>query len=139
MHTQRYRKRGNGGGIACDVTAEMIPGLPVESAGQIHLHRKVFVEAPARINWKDLAWLCFGLSTGADHLAAGYPAGLLIRVHELRFPLSDYRAEVAALAMDQWLAEVAGTPASGFGVSFDDEGLPVFDWGRHDDPFSDPW
>jgi hypothetical protein len=53
-------------------------------------------------------------------------------------PLSDHRAEVAALAMDLWIREEFGLPPIDVEVrSSAADGRYTFLWGATEDPFSD--
>ncbi|TDC24647.1 hypothetical protein E1265_09125 [Streptomyces sp. 8K308] len=88
---------------------------------------------PAGTYWRDVAWLGAGVELSGPLLAERCPAGVLIEVHELSYPLADYRAEVAALAMDGWLRDAFDLPPSGAGVSATSVGIE-FRWGPGGDP-----
>ncbi|RKN39277.1 hypothetical protein [Streptomyces hoynatensis] len=128
----RFRAPGGRGGLAADLRAEAhVPPAPVERG--VRVHRGVSLAVPDGLYWRDAAWLAAGVDLSGPALAERFPAGLLIEVHELTYPLADYRSEAAALAMDGWLRAEFGLPATGAGVSATSGGL-AFQWGEHRDP-----
>ncbi|MEV6178643.1 hypothetical protein [Streptomyces sp. NPDC052015] len=137
--TVRYRLRSPIGGLAADLTAEMWqstdPGAPdIQVYGKLRL-----ALPPGGLHWKDAAWLSFGVALNAREVNARFPDGVTIRVLALDMPLSDYRAEVAALAMDLWLREECGLAPTGVAAAFNaSAGDYVFTWGDVESPFSDP-
>ncbi|MGW7621218.1 hypothetical protein ACWGLG_36325 [Streptomyces antimycoticus] len=137
IRTFKFRKRFPNGGLAADLSAESVAnGRPDQE--HIQIHRKIYLSPPRDINWKDLAWLCVGVSLHSDELSSRFPEGMEIAVHRLTFPLSDYRAEVAALAIDGWLREEFNLPDAGARVEYSPEtGSHVFHWGGMQDPFAD--
>ncbi|MGK5641353.1 hypothetical protein ACSNOK_23995 [Streptomyces sp. URMC 126] len=137
--TFKYRKRTAGyGGLAADLEAEAIASGVRPSYG-LQIHKAVHLSFPQEgVHWKDAAWLAFSLSLHAPALSSDYPGGLTIQVVSLTFPLSDYRSEVAALAMDGWLREEFGLADLGMSVVFDRAAEKyVFRWGGTQSPFSD--
>jgi hypothetical protein len=90
------------------------------------------------IHWKDLAWLAFGVSLHAAELAERYPNGLSIVILSLRFPLADYRSEVAALAMEGWIRQELGLSEAGVYADFSEtDETYSFHWGDQASPFTD--
>ncbi|WP_408994539.1 hypothetical protein [Streptomyces sp. 1268] len=105
----------------------------------MQIHRNIWLGPPAAgLHWKDAAWPAFGVSLNARALSELAPDGVLIRTSSLDYPLSDYRSEAAALAMDGWLHERFGLESSGAAVTYDaSRGGFAFSWGGTADPFSD--
>lgn len=134
--TFNYRLRGPFGGLAADLTGNhQVPGVHKEFCLQVY--RGVWLTPPDGINWRDAAWLSFGLSVHAPNLSAAHPDGLIIKVTSLTFPLAHFRSEVAALAMDGWVREEFGLPDQDMhAVSREGRGY-AFHWGEHPEPFSD--
>ncbi|MGW2818580.1 hypothetical protein [Streptomyces sp. NPDC001415] len=134
----KFRFHGKMAGLAANLTAEAGP-LETLPKGAMQVHRKVWVSLPdSGLHWKDAAWLAFGVSANARELDALFPQGLHIKVLSLEFPLSDYRAEVAACTMDGWLHEEFELSSSGITASFDPvSGRAYFNWGETPEPFSD--
>ncbi|MFE2426106.1 hypothetical protein ACFXJ5_05020 [Streptomyces sp. NPDC059373] len=136
-YTFKFRERLSPGGLAADLTAEKLV-MNSRPADTVQIYRKVWLSPPDGTHWKDLAWLCFGLSLHSEQLSLAHPDGLLISIRNLSYPLSDYRSEVAAFAMDGWVREVFRLPDSGIRVVKKSDGaLDSFDWAGRD-PFSDP-
>ncbi|MBO3676694.1 hypothetical protein [Streptomyces sp. NEAU-YJ-81] len=137
VRTFKFRKRFPSGGLAADLSASSIAnGRPHKQ--HIQIHRKIYLSPPPGINWKDLAWLCVGVSLHSENLSSLHPEGIEIAVHRLTFPLSDYRSEVAALAIDGWLREEFHLPDTGARVDYSPEtGSHAFYWGDAQDPFAD--
>ncbi|MFF3380106.1 hypothetical protein ACFYXF_45020 [Streptomyces sp. NPDC002680] len=135
-NTFKYRLRSPLGGLAADLTGEhRTPGASEEF--HLQIYRNVWMTPPGGVNWRDSAWLSFGLSVHAPVLAATHPDGLIIKVVSLAFPLAHYRSEVAALAMDGWVREEFGLPDQGLRAVSREEGGYVFQWGDYPAPFSD--
>ncbi|MEW2604196.1 MULTISPECIES: hypothetical protein [Streptomyces] len=108
----------------------------------MRIHRNIWLGLPASgLYWKDAAWLAFGVSLNAHALSELLPEGILVQVASLECPLSDYRSEAAALAMDGWLHQQFAVRSSGAGVTYDPaQGRFAFTWGQTAQPFSDaPW
>ncbi|MFI6280808.1 hypothetical protein [Streptomyces sp. NPDC050988] len=104
----------------------------------MQIHRNVWLAHPAGINWRDAAWLSFGLSAHSSDLSSAHPGGLLVEVAALAFPLVHFRSEVSALAMDGWVRTEFDLPDRGFRAAFDSgTGTYRFHWGGYSDPFSD--
>lgn len=135
--TFRYRLSSPFGGLAADVTAEYsAPGASDEF--RLQVYRNVWLTPPEGINWRDAAWLSFGLAAHSSALAAMHPVGLIIKVTSLTFPLAHFRSEVAALAMDGWARQEFNVPDRGLhAVSHGADGSYRFHWGDLSDPFSD--
>ncbi|WP_328495898.1 hypothetical protein OHS59_26585 [Streptomyces sp. NBC_00414] len=139
--TFKYRLRGScspgGSALAADLTVERrLPGAG--AGGGLQIYRNVSLALPSGINWRDAAWLAFGLSVHSADLSSAHPDGLLVEVTALTFPLAHYRSEVAVLAMDAWLRDEFALPDRGLRAVLDDEtGAWGFQWGGHPDPFSD--
>ncbi|MFE9394837.1 hypothetical protein [Streptomyces flavidovirens] len=134
----KYRFRSPAGGLAADLTASSVAsGRPAERS--LRIYKNIWLSPPiGGLYWKDAAWLSFGVALHAEMLATRYPEGLGIQVISLRAPLSDYRAEVAALAMDGWLRAEFDLPTAGVEVTFRREGGDyVFHWGNVKSPFTD--
>ncbi|MFI6340629.1 hypothetical protein [Streptomyces sp. NPDC050535] len=135
--TFRYRLSSPFGGLAADVTAEYC-APDVSEEFRLQVYRNVWLTLPEGINWRDAAWLSFGLAAHSSELAAMHPSGLIVKVTSLTFPLAHFRSEVAALAMDGWAREEFNLPDRGLSaVSHGSEGSYRFHWGEHSDPFSD--
>jgi hypothetical protein len=137
--TVRYRLRSPFGGLAVDLTAEARQCVDA-AAPDIQVYGKLRLSfPPGGLHWKDAAWLSLGVSLNAQEINARFPEGLTIQVIALEMPLSDYRAESAALAMNLWLREEFDLPANNvaaeFNASADDY---VFCWNETANPFSDP-
>ncbi|MEU5326190.1 hypothetical protein [Streptomyces parvus] len=138
IHAFAFRFRGPAGGLAVNLRAEAASpegGIPPHS---MRIHRNIWLALPAAgLHWKDAAWLAFGVSLNARALSELAPDGVLIRTSSLDYPLSDYRSEAAALAMDGWLHERFGLESSGAAVTYDaSRGGFAFSWGGTADPFS---
>jgi hypothetical protein len=136
--TYKYRLRNQIGGLAADLDAEFRP--PQEAPeSYVQIHQRIRLELPRTgIYWKDLAWLAFGASLHAMELAERYPNGLSITIHSLRFPLADYRAEVAALAIEGWIRQELGLPEAGVYAEYSAaDGTYSFHWGDEASPFDD--
>lgn len=132
IRAHRFRAPSGRGGMAADLRAEAhLPPEPVERGMRVHRH--VWLTVPAGTYWRDAAWLAAGVELSGPILAERHPSGMLIEVHELSYPLADYRAEVAALAMDGWLRDEFDLPPSGAEVSVSSGGLE-FEWGPGGDP-----
>ncbi|MFB8143036.1 hypothetical protein [Streptomyces parvus] len=139
IHAFAFRFRGPAGGLAVNLRAQAASpegGIPPHS---MQIHRKIWLGLPAAgLHWKDAAWLAFGLSLNARALSELVPDGVLIRTASLDYPLSDYRSEAAALAMDGWLHERFDLESSGAAVTYDaSRGRFAFSWGGTAAPFSD--
>ncbi|MET9296505.1 hypothetical protein [Streptomyces sp. NPDC003077] len=133
--TFRYRLRTPGGGLAANLSAQALTSLDAP-AHRLRIHRDVYLAAPGEIYWLDLAWLSFGLRLHAEYLSTRHKNGLVVKVLSLDFPLSDYRSEVAALAMDGWVRQACNAPDIGARARYDQERARVtFDWGIPADPF----
>ncbi|MFI7893505.1 hypothetical protein ACIFUY_19880 [Streptomyces sp. CACIS-1.16CA] len=138
VHAFAFRFRGPAGGLAVNLRADTAPldgGIPPHS---MQIHGKIWLALPASgLHWKDAAWLAFGVSLNARALSELAPDGVLVRTSSLDYPLSDYRSEAAALAMDGWLHERFGLESSGAAVTYDaSRGGFVFSWGVTADPFT---
>ena len=134
--TFKYRLKDPFGGLAADLTAEHC--APDANEGwRLQIYRNVWLVLPEGINWRDAAWLSFGLAAHSSTLDAAHPNGLTIKVDSLSFPLADFRSEVAALAMDGWVREEFDIPDRGLYAVFDRQGGTFkFHWGNYSDPFS---
>lgn len=135
--TFQYRFRSPLGGLAADLTAECArPGTGEEFFLQVARH--VRLSLPQGTNWRDAAWLSFGLAVHAPDLVAEHPQGVLVRVVSLDFPLAHFRPEVAAMAMDGWVRQEFALPDRGLRAVFDEEkGGYGFHWGECAEPFSE--
>ncbi|MGW3653335.1 hypothetical protein [Streptomyces sp. NPDC000878] len=122
--------------MAADLTGEYrTPGSSEESI--LRVFRNVWLVPPVGIDWRDSAWLSFGLAVHAPELSATHPDGLIVKVTSLVFPLAHFRSEVAALAMDGWVREEFHLRDRGlYAASCQGEGGFVFHWGENPDPFS---
>ncbi|MET8839078.1 hypothetical protein ABZW67_03140 [Streptomyces rubiginosohelvolus] len=138
IHAFAFRFRGPAGGLAVNLRAEAASlegGVPPHS---MQIHRKIWLGLPAAgLHWKDAAWLAFGVSLSSRALSELAPDGVLIRTASLDCPLSHYRPEAAALAMDGWLHERFDLESSGAAVTYDaSRGGFVFSWGGVAEPFA---
>ncbi|MFC9127009.1 hypothetical protein ACFT4A_09195 [Streptomyces sp. NPDC057099] len=134
--TYAYRFRGSRGGLAADLTAES--GAPADGDAHLQIERNVCLTLPPGVNWRDAAWLSFGLAVHAPELVSRHPEGLCVRVTSLVFPHAYFRSEVAALVMDGWLRQEFDLPDRELSVAFDAAGDTYrFQWGEHKEPFSD--
>ncbi|MFF3498918.1 hypothetical protein [Streptomyces sp. NPDC003247] len=134
----KYRLRTPVGGLAVDLTAAQ-RSLTDPDAPDIQVFGKVRMALPpGGLHWKDVAWLSFGVSLNAQEIDARFPEGVKIQVIALQVPLSDYRAEVAALAMNLWLQEEFGLADNGVAAAvIASTGDYVFTWKGTGNPFSD--
>ncbi|MFI1885368.1 hypothetical protein [Streptomyces jumonjinensis] len=134
----KFRFRQGTHGLAANLRAEVSPlgGAPAHG---MQIHKNIWLALPEPgLHWKDAAWLAFGVSANAQAVSELHPEGAVIRVTSLDYPLSDYQAEVAALAMDGWLHARFAIRTSGFSVAYDiTRNRYVFAWGDVPDPFSD--
>ncbi|MGW0312235.1 hypothetical protein [Streptomyces flavidovirens] len=134
----QYRLRSPIGGLAADLTAHPVAS-DQSSECSLRIHQNIWLAYPlGGLYWKDVAWLSFGVALHAQILATLHPKGLGIQMVSLRVPLSDYRSEVAALAMDGWLRAEFDLPTAGAEVSFCQAGGDyIFHWGNIESPFAD--
>ncbi|MFF1357690.1 hypothetical protein [Streptomyces sp. NPDC058297] len=136
-HTYKYRLRSPLGGLAADLTAEGLSDH-APSTYRLQIDRNLWLIPPADINWRDSAWLSFGLSAHADALNRIHPGGLVIKVTALTFPLASFRSEVSALAMDGWLRIQFPLPDVGLRAEFNPSSHSYnFHWGDISNPFDD--
>ncbi|MFF3261164.1 hypothetical protein ACFYWO_18565 [Streptomyces sp. NPDC002932] len=135
----RYRGAGGRGGLAVDLRAEAAPLDDVIPPHSMQIYKKVWLGLPASgLHWKDAAWLAFGISINAPALSELLPAGVFLRTSSLDYPLSDYRSEAAALAMDGWLHDQFDMESSGAAVTYEaSQDKLAFTWGDTALPFSD--
>lgn len=105
----------------------------------MQIHKNIWLGLPASgLHWKDAAWLAFGVSVNSRALSELLPDGVFIHVSSLDYPLSDYRSEASALAMDGGLHERFDMESSGAGVTYEaSRDQFVFTWGEAASPFSD--
>ncbi|MFJ6480238.1 MULTISPECIES: hypothetical protein [unclassified Streptomyces] len=138
--TFKYRFRSPLGGLAADLSARAVSpgGAAVPSVG---IYRGVRVLLPATgMYWEDLAWLSFVVALRGEELCARHPEGVYLDIVSLDFPLTDYRPEVAALAMDGWLREEFDLPDTGIACSYSGGADPyAFAWGGAEPPLRSPW
>jgi hypothetical protein len=136
IKTFKYRLRSPIGGLAADLSASARLSPPGEHG--IQIYRRVWLTLPPEgMHWRDAAWLCFGISLHSENLTLKFPDGLTVEVASLKFPLSDYCSEVAALAMDGWLREEFDLPDIGVNAKFTGgEKAYSFRWGGVNEPFS---
>ncbi|GGZ14261.1 hypothetical protein GCM10010387_02940 [Streptomyces inusitatus] len=134
----KFRFRRGSHGLAANLRAGTHPLREAPAQG-IQIYRNIWLALPEPgLHWKDTAWLAFGVSLNAPTLSRLQPEGSLIRVAALDYPLSDYRAEVAALAMDGWLRARFAIETPGASVDYDAiQDQYTFTWGDVTDPFSD--
>ncbi|MFE2524472.1 hypothetical protein ACFXEL_09585 [Streptomyces sp. NPDC059382] len=137
--TLKYRLRSPLGGLAADLSARVGPAgeTPVPF---VRIHRGVRLLLPeSGLYWEDLAWLSFALSLRSEELRARTPGGVCIEITSLDFPLSDYRPEVAGVAMDGWLRAEFDLPDIGIGCRYSGEADPyAFSWGGAKAPLPRP-
>jgi hypothetical protein len=136
--TYEYRLRSPIGGLAADLAAELRSSSQAPESG-VQIDHRLWLELPgAGLHWRDLAWLSFGVSLNAAALSERYPAGTVVRILRLDFPLAFYRAEVASLAVHGWLRQELGLPGTGVRAEYSDaDGAYRFHWGTDRDPFAD--
>lgn len=134
-----YRFRSPLGGLAADLVAEAESAPPDSEIGfSLQIHRNVHLALPPGVNWRDAAWLSFGVAAHAPDLAVLHRGGLVVKAVSLTFPSAHFRSEVAALAMDGWLRREFNLPDRGFGVSFEEGRRRYgFEWGGDTSPFAD--
>ncbi|MGJ5828532.1 hypothetical protein [Streptomyces ossamyceticus] len=137
--TVKYRLRSPIGGLAANLTAHARPSAASDPP-DVQIHGNVRLALPpGGLHWKDLAWLSFGVALNAPELAKRFPQGITIHVTSIHAPLSDYRSEVAALAMNLWLREEFEIPFNDVVAEFNaSSGDYEFRWNDERDPFSDP-
>ncbi|WP_328961037.1 hypothetical protein [Streptomyces virginiae] len=139
MRKFRYRLRSPLGGLAADLSARTVP--PGEAAApSVVIHRGVRLLLPeAGLYQEDLAWLSFVVALRAEELGARCPEGVYLEIVSLDFPLTDYRPEVAALAMDGWLRAEFDLPDTGIACSYAGGADPyAFAWGGAEPPLRSP-
>lgn len=138
-HLFKYRFRGPAGGLAVSLRAETAPIEDGVLPHSMQIHKGIWLGLPASgLHWKDAAWLAFGVSINARALSELLPDGVFIQAVSLDYPLSDYRSEAAALAMDGWLHERFDLESSGAAVTYEaSRGQFAFTWGDTAHPFSD--
>ncbi|MFG2988650.1 hypothetical protein ACGFZK_04975 [Streptomyces sp. NPDC048257] len=125
--------------MAADLSAQAKPPGEV-SAPFVQIYRGVRLLLPeSGVHWEDLVWLCFALSLRSEELCARNPGGVCIEIVSLDYPLSDYRPEVAAVALDGWLREEFDLPDAGVACSYSGGADPyAFAWGAAEPPFRGP-
>ncbi|MFH8749219.1 hypothetical protein ACH4GK_21235 [Streptomyces rimosus] len=135
IETFKYRHRAKAAGLAADISAHL--EVPHDSPDGVRVHRKVFLSTtPNTFYWLDFCWMAFGVSLHSENLASLHPSGITVKVTSLTFPLSDYRPEVAALAMDGWIRRNFDFPDAGVGASYDPSSSTYhFHWGAAREPF----
>ncbi|MFF7071158.1 hypothetical protein [Streptomyces pseudovenezuelae] len=138
MKTFRYRKRSPIGGLLADITAEA-ETFAIDPRSSVQIHGKIWLELPeSPLHWREVAWMAYGLSLHSERLNEMHPQGLIVKVHSLSFPLSDYVPEVAALAMEGWVREEFELTAAGISMEYDPENCRyVFSLADGEIPFSD--
>ncbi|MFB7257587.1 hypothetical protein [Streptomyces nojiriensis] len=137
--TFKYRLRSPLGGLAADLSARAVP--PGEAAGpSVGIHRGVRLLLPGKgMYWEDLAWLSFVVALRAEELCARCPEGVHLEIVSLDFALTDYRPEVAALAMDGWLRAEFDLPDTGIACSYTGGADPyAFAWAGAEPPLRSP-
>lgn len=140
IETFKYRFIRGGVGLAADITAEACE-VDSPSSHTLRMYGNVHLRLPASgLHWKDAAWLAFGMSLHADKLAERGPGSghLVLDVASLTYPNADYRAEVAALAIDGWIHQNLRLPPCGSAVRYDrSDHRFTFDWVGAERPFAD--
>ncbi|MFB6820552.1 hypothetical protein ACFCXA_03030 [Streptomyces virginiae] len=118
MRTFRYRLRSPLGGPAADLSARTLPpGEAVTSS--VVIHRGVRLLLPeTSLHGEDLAWLSFVVALRAEELGVRCPEGVHLEIVSVDFPLTDYRPEVAGLAMDGWLRAEFDLPDTGIACAY---------------------
>ncbi|MFE1872497.1 hypothetical protein ACFW9N_16560 [Streptomyces sp. NPDC059496] len=137
--TFTYRLRSLLGGLAADLSVRIVP--PGEAAApSVGIHRGVRLLLPAAgVFGEDLAWLSFVVALRAEELCARHPEGVHLEIVSLDFPLTDYRPEVAGLAMDGWLRAEFDLPDTGISCSYTGGADPyAFAWGAAEPPLRSP-
>ncbi|MDX2939938.1 MULTISPECIES: hypothetical protein [Streptomyces] len=137
--TVKYCLRSPSGGLAANLTAHARPSTKSDPP-DVQIHGNVRLALPpGGLHWKDLAWLSFGVALNAPELTRRFPQGITIQVTSIEAPLSDYRSEVAALAINLWLREEFEIPFNNVDAKFNpSSGDYEFRWNDEKDPFSDP-
>ncbi|QTI48724.1 hypothetical protein JYK04_06589 [Streptomyces nojiriensis] len=104
------------------------------------IHRGVRLLLPGKgMYWEDLAWLSFVVALRAEELCARCPEGVHLEIVSLDFALTDYRPEVAALAMDGWLRAEFDLPDTGIACSYSGGADPyAFAWAGAEPPLRSP-
>lgn len=136
--TVKYRLRSPIGGLTANLTAHARPYAESDPP-DVQIHGNVRLALPpGGLHWKDLAWLSFGVALNAPELTKRFPQGITIQVTSIEAPLSDYRSEVAALAVNLWLHEEFEIPINNVGAEYNaSTGDHEFRWNDEGDPFSD--
>ncbi|MEU4729649.1 hypothetical protein [Streptomyces sp. NPDC023588] len=120
MHeTFHYRYLHAGGGLAADLRADVYETDGPPPAPALLIHRSLYLRLPTdRIPyWLEAAWLAFGASLHADQLLDGRT--LVLDVDTFTYPGADFRAEVAALAIDGWIHRRFGLSPCSASVTYD--------------------
>jgi hypothetical protein len=127
------------GGLAADLEADLKEtGAPPENS--VTVYQGIWLTLPPTgIYWQDFAWLAFGVSLIQRQLTEAYPEGVQVQVHDLVYPVADYRPEVAAVCMVGWLCRELDAANTDVVVKFVPErGSYVFEWGDLvGDPFTE--
>lgn len=139
MRAFKYRLRSPVGGLAANISARAVisDGIP---PGAIRIERNLWLATSASgLYWRDVTWLSVALSLHSQALLAAHREELCIDVTSLDFPLTDYRPEVAGLAMDGWLREEFDLPDIGIRCFYSDTPDPYsFLWAGVQDPPAEP-
>ncbi|MGW5532250.1 hypothetical protein [Streptomyces xanthochromogenes] len=136
--TFRFRYLRAGVGLAADLRADAYETDGTPPALALLIYRSLYLRLPTDRTsyWLEVAWLAFGASLHAEQLFDG--RALVIDVDAFTYPGADFRAEVAALALDGWIHRRFGLAPCGASVTYD--GLSrrfAFTWPRPIIPFAD--
>ncbi|WP_438297573.1 hypothetical protein [Streptomyces sp. HUAS TT7] len=136
--TFRYRYLHAGVGLAANLCADAYQTDEPPPPSALLIHRSLYLRLPAdrAPYWLEAAWLAFGASLHAKQLADG--RALVLDVEAFTYPGADYRAEVAALALDGWIHRRFGLAPCGASVTYDRPSHRfAFTWPSPVAPFAD--
>lgn len=133
MRTTAYRVLGPGWGIAIDLTAASASSAAPPLNGERVSDRVWWTAAPVlghppadrtglRLTTDEVGWLRYGLGLAAEGIRAVLPPGrhVLLTVHRVVFPETDFQEDGLAGAMAAWCREE-------FGIAHDPVGTVTFD------------
>ncbi|MFE9555191.1 hypothetical protein ACFYOD_17155 [Streptomyces sp. NPDC006703] len=136
--TFRYRHLHAGVGLAADLCADAYETDRPPPPPALLIHRSLYLRLPADRTpyWLEAAWLAFGASLHAKQLVNG-PA-LVLDVDAFTYPGADFRAEVAALALDGWIHRRFRLAPCGASATYDKRSHRfAFTWPSSAAPFAD--
>ncbi|WP_329203274.1 MULTISPECIES: hypothetical protein [unclassified Streptomyces] len=139
MHeTFRFRYLHAGMGLAADLHVDAYETVGPPPPPTLLIHRSLYLRLPADQTpyWLEAAWLAFGASLHAEQLVDGRT--LVLDVDAFTYPGADFRAEVAALALDGWIHRRFGLAPCGASVAYNRLSHRfAFTWPSQLTPFAD--